>query len=351
MKVPFFGNDRQYEILKKQWLERANSVWSKGQYLAGREVEKLENRLAVLCERNYAVAPGSCVDGLSICLQYIKVKDAIVTNYTFVASGAAILNGGGRPQFVPVSSPNFSPSIDACAKALTSNTNCVVGVSLYGSMGNIDEIEDFCLKNNLILIEDAAQSFGASINGRKAGNFGFASCISFDPTKIIAGTSPAGCLLTDDEDLANFARSFRHHGKAGDDFIVPGRKSLVSTLEASLIDLKLDYLDDYIERRKVIARMYEEGLGNLSEVLLPNVREREVHTFHKYVIQLKRRDDLKSFLEKRGITTRIHYQKPISHYGLFNSYASGDDFETNALCAQVLSLPLFPELSMKRFIL
>lgn len=345
MKVPFFGNDRQFKSLKEEWMRRADSIWSSGQYLGGKEIESLEGRLASICERKYAVSLSSCADALSISLNYLKVRDALVTNFSFVASASAISNGGGSPVFVPVAAPCFHPTIAAYKEALTSNTNCAVGVSLFGSLANLGDLEVFCNNNKLFLIEDAAQSFGASLNGRRAGSFGFASCLSFDPTKIISGASPAGCLLTDDLGLARYAGAVRNHGKVEGDFLISGRKSLVSSLEASILDLKLDHMSTYVKRRIEIADFYERGLRDVKEILLPKTREGETCTFHKYVIQLEKRNELKQFLSKRGIVSRVHYDKPISHYGVFQSEKVQEDKLSREVCDRVLSLPIFPELS------
>ncbi|MCR9203196.1 MAG: DegT/DnrJ/EryC1/StrS family aminotransferase, partial [Halobacteriovoraceae bacterium] len=252
MNVSFFGNDRQFNNLKEEWMERASSVWSTGQFLFGPSVEKLEQDLARKTNRKYCVALASCTDALSIALHYLSLpvsSQVMVTNYSFLASATPILKNNLTPHFIDIDGEAFHPLTKEYRAAEADEAKAMIAVSLFGTPSDMGEIERFAEEKKIPLIEDAAQSFGSFNKGRPAGSFGFASCISFDPTKVLAASSSGGALLTDDERLFKFARQIRLHGKnQKGEFTEIGGKSLISSVEAELLNMKLEHLDGWLAR-------------------------------------------------------------------------------------------------------
>jgi dTDP-4-amino-4,6-dideoxygalactose transaminase len=354
LKVPFFGNHIQYQNLQKQWIRRVDKVWSSGQYFNGKETIDLEERLANLGQRKYAVALGSCSDALKISAQFYSLHRWSVSAFTFISSASSIIRAGSHVHLTSLSSDSYCPKSLQYKNSITKNTEIegIVHVDLYGSCQHTRDVENYCNENELVLIEDAAQSFGSSFESRSSGSFGMASCLSFDPTKIISGTSAAGALLTDDWDLFLYAKSIRLHGKSENgDFTHIGIKSLMSCAEASIIDLKLNYLEEWVQRRNEIANLYSSSLQS-ENIIVPKVISGHNHSFHKYVIRVPAniRDTLKKSLLKDGIETRVHYRQDLSKEPALtiNNTTQDEPLNLHQNCETVLSLPIYPELTTEQ---
>lgn len=351
MKVPFFNNHLQYKGLKEQWKSRVEKVWESGQYFNGCEVQELEKRLASICQRKYAVALASCSDALTISAQFYSIPRWAVSSFTFIASASSMVRAHSKVHFTSLNKSSFSPQAFEYSESIKSQTDIggIVHVDLYGSCQSSGEVERFCQKNNLVMIEDAAQSFGGYCENRPAGSFGDASCLSFDPTKIIAGTSAAGALLTDNYELSEYAKSLRVHGRSNDTtFSRIGMKSLMSSSEAAIINLKLDHLEKWVKNRNAVADLYRKILQH-ERISLPRKKSNHKHSFHKYVIKVPSsiRKSLRQHLINNGIETRVHYPQCLS-----NEKAFQDNFTTKDrplrlynCCEEVLSLPIYPEMS------
>lgn len=343
--IRFFGNDRQFESLRQPWTKGVERVWKSGQYLNGPETRELEEKLKDLTQRKHAILVSSCTDALMIATSYFNVQQVLVTNFSFLASATPILHVNGRPFFCDINSRSYAPSVEDYE--VTYKSECIdsiVHVELFGACKNIFEVEEYCKKQRVLLIEDAAQSFGATYKGRSAGSFGSASCLSFDPTKLISGTSPAGCLVTDDDALEEYARAIRLHGRDRQgEFSLLGRKSLVSESEAVILNLKLDNLKGYIRRRREIADFYCQELGGLPLTLPLSESD---HVYHKFVVQSEEehRDRLASHMIERGIEVRIHYPKLLNEEKILQSF-NADTPKAKKVSKRCLSLPIYPELT------
>lgn len=351
MRVPFFSNHLQYEILKKEWDSCVQKVWKSGQYFNGKEVQQLEERLASIGNRKYAVALASCSDALTISAKFFSLPRWAVSPFTFIASASSALRAGSRIHLTSLNPNSYCPRALEYSNSIKTQPDIrgIIHVDLYGSCHSSKEIENFCLKNNLVLIEDAAQSFGGHWNSRPSGSFGNASCLSFDPTKIISGTSAAGALLTDNFELYEFARSIRLHGKNNDgNFSQVGMKSLMSCAEAAIINLKLNYLEHWVERRNEVASLYNSLLQH-ELIKTPNITNEYQHTFHKYVIKvpLASRPSLREHLSQEGIETRVHYARDLSQEQalLARELTKDNPLQLHKNCEEVLSLPIYPEMS------
>ena len=347
--IPFFGCEREYVANKWEYLKVIDKVLSTGQLLQGEVVEKFENRLARFSSKAYAVAVNSCTDALFFALKAAGVgpgDEVLVPAFSFVASISCIARIGATPVFVDIDPDYNMPSRDISDK-VTEKTKAVLFVSLYGDMRGIHEIRKFADIFNLTMIEDAAQSFGSLIGVRPGGSFGDISCFSFDPTKPISALGSGGAVVTDREDIAKKVRMYRYHGKDDTSFAIPGYNSQMPTISAAILDKKLDKAGFWKSCRTDIAEKYVADLDSTKDVTIRVPYPKDYQSnYHKFVIEVPNRYELRKFLHRHEIDTRIHY--PYTLPELF-----GDDQEyPNAQRAKehCVSLPIHPFLTNKEVI-
>jgi dTDP-4-amino-4,6-dideoxygalactose transaminase len=330
-------------------MERIERSLETGRMLQGEAVRDLERSVAAQVGRRYAVAVNSCTDGLFFALRASGLKpgdEVLVPDLSFVATASAVVRASAAPMFVDVDD-SYNLNLDAARERVTPRTRGIVFVHLYGQMGDPRRIETFARDHGLILIEDAAQAFGASFTGRIAGSLGSASCFSFDPTKPISAVGSGGMVLTDDDEIAARVRRLRYHGRAPDgDFVELGFNSQMSSLVAAVLGYKLEHNDAWLERRREIAASYIRRLSRLP-LVLPVERVGAVHAYHKFVVRCRDRDDLKALLERAGIETMVHYPKPLHGLSFLKRGEGrpGSDTKAEHFTRHVLSLPIHPFLS------
>lgn len=356
LKVPFFGLDRQYATHRSEFLDIADKIWSSGKVLQGEQVARFEKAIADLCHRNHAVALGSCTDALYFALQANKVgpgDEVLITPFSFSASLSPIVHVGAQPVFVDIDWNYFMMDCQNLGKLLTKNTKAILAVHLFGQTLDMDFLEDFCRDNNLVLIEDAAQALGSCWNNRPAGSMGDCSCISFDPTKVVGSFGSAGVLLTDNRKMADQVRAMRYHGR------LPKRKevarlgynSQLPSADAAMLTLKLSFLKKWIDKRNVLASGYIEALKDIKNVTIPQKRKGSTHSWHKFVIRTKHREQLADYLKDQGISTMIHYKTCLCDEPFFSSLGwpkpACDVPIAREIAQTVLTLPLFPEMTFE----
>lgn len=346
-----------YRNHKKEILDTINTVFSHGKVLMGPEIKEFEKRIATYCKREYAVAVGSCTDALYFSLKSCGINhgdEVLVTSFSFIASATPILRIGATPVFVDIEPDYYMMNLVDLENKITKRTKAIIAVQLFGQTLPINKVEEIAMKNDLILIEDAAQSLGATYKDRSAGSMGLASCFSFDPTKIIGAFGNGGVILTDDEILCERAKKLNYHGKnlKSGEFESLGFNSRLATSQAALLNLQFEWLGEWIRRRNEIAALYKQELRRISEIELPNIREGCNHIFHKFVIRTKERDKLKKFLSEKGINTKIHYNKAIYEYEVFKNQKciSNNLHIVNQIKQKVLSLPIYPEITNNEII-
>lgn len=345
--IEFFGSSGDYAELSDAMDARVRSVLASGQVLQGAAVASFEERVAEVSGRRYAVAVGSGTDALFFALVAAGIgpgDEVLVPSVTFVASASAILRTGAKPVFVDMARLS-EIDLDAADDRVSSRTRALVHVHLFGGMNDPGPIERFTERHGLVLIEDFAQSFGASHCGRRAGSLGFAGATSFDPTKVIGAPGSGGALVTDDEAVAEKARRLRLHSKSGPEFAELGYNSQLATIGAAILDLKVDCHPQWTERRRQVAVKYMEGLSGLPVEFWPH-DERTHHVWHKFVIMTDQRDALAASLRDRGIPTRVHYERPLHREPLFAAKQTDEEFP-NAMsyCRRTISLPIHSHLT------
>jgi dTDP-4-amino-4,6-dideoxygalactose transaminase len=355
MKVPLLDLIAQYHATRDAVLPAMMSVIERQQFIMGPEVGQLEGALGALCRTRHAVACASGTDALLLPLKALGLApgdEVITTAFTFFATAGTIHNAGGTPVFVDIEPGTFNISAEAVEAAITPRTRAIVVVHLFGQLAAMERILPIAAKHGLPVIEDACQAIGARrrMGGewRLAGETGWVGTLSFFPSKNLGGYGDGGMMVTQDDATADRLRRLRLHGGTKQYFHDEvGTNSRLDALQAAVLLAKLPYLAGWSEARRKHAGVYSEGLAGVAGVRVPVVDPANEHIFHQYTIRADRRDDLQAFLKARDIGTAVYYplalhlQPCFAHLG----YRRGSLPATERAMAEVLSLPIYPELS------
>jgi len=351
-KVPFVNYPLQYHNLEKEIDAAIKDVLNRGDLLLRSDVEEFEKNLASFVGVKYAIGVNSGTDALIFALKAAGIglgDEVISVSHTFVASIASIIHIGAKPILVDVKE-DFLIDVDEVEKVITPKTKAILPVHLNGRVCEMEKLMAIAKKHNLIVIEDAAQALGAKFNGKGAGSFGLAGTFSFYPAKILGAFGDAGAVATDDEKVAEKIRLLRNHGQKPPEVVCYGFTSRLDNLQAAILNVKFKYLLEWIERKREIAKIYNQGLANISQVKLPPAPDadpRYFDVYQNYVLKAQKRDELYAFLKEKGVETLIkdpiavHHQPNLglSHFKL--PY-------TEELAKEVISLPIYPELTQEQ---
>lgn len=334
---------------KKELLTATERVIDSGWFIMGNELKKFESNFASYCGVKYAIGVANGLDALTLVLKAWKIMgvvkeqdEVIVPANTYIASVLAISECGLKPVLVEPDEETFNIDLAGIKRALSSKTKVILPVHLYGKISPMREIMDFANENNLLVLEDSAQSHGASIDGRKSGSWGNASGFSFYPGKNLGALGDAGAITTNDCELATLLFALRNYGsseKYKNDYI--GVNSRLDELQAAFLDIKLKYIDEEVSIRREIANLYIDNIYN-PLIKLPKVKCQESHVWHLFVIRVKARKKLQKYLEENGVQTIIHYPTPPHKQA---AYAELNHLVlplTEVIHEQVLSLPIGP---------
>lgn len=345
MKIPFNTLAPLYQKHKEEYDEAALRVLSSGWYVLGREVEVFEKQFAAYIGCSCCVGLNSGLDALIIALRALGIgpgDEVAVQANTYIATVLAITENGATPVFVePDEYYGLDP--ERLEEAITPRTKVILPVHLYGQPCNMDDITTIANKYGIPIVEDCAQSHGASWKERITGTFGRIGCFSFFPTKNLGAFGDAGAIVTDDPALAEKVKMLRNYGSRKKYYNeVCGVNSRLDEMQAALLQVRLKHLDEILEERSCVAEYYLEHLKNPS-VTLPAIRTWARHVWHLFVVEARNRDKLQLHLKERGIQAQIHYPVP-PH--LSEAYANLDFVEgsyprTEQLASTVLSLPLY----------
>jgi len=366
MKVPLLDLTRRYNKIKKEVDNAISKVLKSQHFILGEEVKKLEIEIAEFCRTKHAVAVASGTDALLLSLKNIGVGEGdfvITTPLTFFATAGAIHNIGAIPVFVDIKPDTFN--IDPAKikdllegksfhvkglKIDLSSIKAIIPVHLYGQMADMDPITE-CAKNyKLAVIEDACQAIGAEYKGKKAGSIGDLGCFSFFPTKNLGAYGDAGIITTNDEEYANNLNRLRVHGaESGYCHSSIGYNSRLDTIQAAVLLAELLYLNDWNNKRQKNAEIYSNLLKDVEEVSCPFVAQERKHIFHQYTIRVKnnKRDEIMRFLDEKNIGSKVYYPLSLHLQKCFKylTYKQGDFPVSEQAAEEVLSLPIFPELT------
>ncbi len=355
MNVPLLDLVAQYRTIEGEVLQAVMAVIERQSFIMGAEVGQLEAAVAALSQTRHAVACASGTDALLLPLKALDLRpgdEVITTPFTFFATAGAIHNAGGTPVFVDIDPSSYNLDPAAVEAAVTPRTRGIVAVHLFGQMAAMEALLPMAERHGLALIEDAAQSIGArrQVDGRwrVAGELGTVGTLSFFPSKNLGAFGDGGMMVTQDDALAERLRRLRLHGGAKQYFHDEvGFNSRLDTLHAAVLLAKLPHLADWSAARARHAARYTEAFTGHPAVCPPRTDPANEHIFNQYTIRVARRDELQAHLKARQIGNSIYYplalhlQPCFAHLG----YAEGDFPVSEAASAQVISLPVFPELT------
>jgi dTDP-4-amino-4,6-dideoxygalactose transaminase len=325
-------------------------VMRSNRYILGPEVEALEGEFAAYIGTRFSIGVANGTDALELAMRALDIgpgDEVITVSHTAVATVAAIEATGASAVLVDVESDIFTLDASQLQEVLTPRTKAVIAVHLYGQAADLDAIGQFCANNKLTMIEDGSQAHGATWNGKRIGSIGHVGCFSCYPTKNLGALGDGGLVTTNDADLAHKIRMLREYGwekRYISD--LPGRNSRLDELQAAVLRVKLRHLDDSNAKRNDIAARYSAEI-ELPGVKLPVVRAQSSSVFHLYVLQAEKRAQLMAHLGQHGVQTGIHYPMPIHQqpaYGSRVRHANSMQV-TEKLAGEILSLPMYPELS------
>lgn len=354
MNVPLLDLKAQYAEIQDAVLPAVLSVIERQQFIMGPEVEQLETAVARLSAVRHAIGCASGTDAILLPLKALDLKpgdEVIVPAFTFFATAGTVHNAGGTPVFVDIEADTFNVSPAAIEAAITPRTRAILPVHLYGQMARMEEILALAGPRGIPVIEDAAQAIGARrrMDGawRLAGETGWAGTLSFFPSKNLGAWGDAGMMLTQDDGLADRLRKMRLHGGARQyfhDFV--GTNSRIDTLQAAVLLAKLPSLAGWSLARRERAEAYSARFAGHDAVTPPAIDPANEHIFHQYTIRAPRRDALLEHLKARGIGCAVYYPLALHLQPCFADlgYRRGSLPVTEAASAEVISLPVYPEL-------
>ncbi|MBK8780788.1 MAG: DegT/DnrJ/EryC1/StrS family aminotransferase [Anaerolineales bacterium] len=348
--IPVIDLKKQYESIRPELDDAIARVLAKGSFILGAEVTAFEKEFAEYCGVSHAVGVASGTEALQLALLACGVgenDEVLTTAHTAVATVSAIEATGARPVLVDIDPARYALDPNLLEKSITPRTRAIIPVHLYGCPVDMNPVIQFARKKNLFVVEDCSQAHGALYEGRKVGSLGDIAAFSFYPTKNLGAFGDGGAVVTDNAELAERVRLLRQYGwKEHYISSVKGINSRLDELQAAILRVKLRHLDDWNLRRRELANLYFELLAD-TELVLPTLSENSLHVFHQFVVRHPQRDALKEYLKERGIHSLIHYPMPIHLQPAYAElgYSAGSLPNTELASREVLSLPLYPELT------
>jgi dTDP-4-amino-4,6-dideoxygalactose transaminase len=357
----------QYQSIAPEIRAAIDEVLASQQFVLGPQCEAFEQEVAQVCGARYGVGVASGTEALELALHACGVSagdEVIVPAFTFIATGSAVTALGARPVFADIEPGTFNLDPSQLEMHITRRTRAIVAVHLFGLAADMDPILALAAKHGIPVIEDNAQSIGASYQGRKTGSMGRAGCLSFYPSKNLGAYGDAGMIVTDDEKLAARLRTLRNHGQTGPYLSTErGWNSRLDELQAAILRVKLRHLADWTAARQAHARRYNSLLADLAGITLPRVPAGREHVYYLYTICVSgrlassaakndpgattRSDIVQKRLADRGVASTVYYPVPLHLQPLYASLGGkpGDLRVSERAAREVLSIPLYPELT------
>jgi dTDP-4-amino-4,6-dideoxygalactose transaminase len=352
--LPFLDLKAQFATIRSEILDAVTHTLDSQHFILGPEVEALEKAISVLTGCSHAIGCASGSDALILALLALEIDRAdevITTPFTFVASAGSIARVGAKPVFVDIDPVTFNINPQAIEKAITPRTKAIMPVHLFGLSADMNAIHEIAAAHRLSVIEDAAQAIGARYEGRAVGSLGQLGCFSFFPSKNLGGAGDGGMITTNDAKLADRLRVLRVHGaRTKYEYEMLGMNSRLDALQAAILRVKLRHLDRWAVARRNNAQRYRELFREFrleSMITSPVASARLSHVYNQFTIRVKDRDALREHLQDRGIPTEIYYPKPLHLQKAFAylGHKKGDFPASESACLEVMSLPIYPELT------
>jgi dTDP-4-amino-4,6-dideoxygalactose transaminase len=345
-RVPFLDLRIDDSTSREGLLAAIDAVFRHGRFIIGPEVEELEKQVATRCGRKYAVGVNSGTDALFLGLKSLGIgpgDEVVTTSLSWIATANAIALTGATPVFADICDDlNIDPA--SVQRSITPRTKAIVSVHYTGKVCQMSVLIQIAEEHGLLVIEDAAQAFGARHHGREAGSFGVVACFSMNPMKVFAACGEAGMVVTNQEDIYNRLIALRYNGMIDrEKCIEVSLNGRLDTLQAAILLKRLPYVDQIIQKRREIASWYDEQLAEL--VQIPKEAEGEWDVYYTYTIQADRRDELKAFLEAKGIETRIQHPYLMPEQPAYRDAARGHFPNAQRLVKRILCIPAHEKLT------
>jgi dTDP-4-amino-4,6-dideoxygalactose transaminase len=365
MGVPLLDLKAHHEPLHKEIMAALEQTFQSQAFILGPELGKLEERVAAYCQASYGIGVTSGTDALLIALMALGVghgDEVITTPYSFFATAGAIVRVGAKPVFIDIDPMTYNINPAKVGSAVTAKTKAIIPVHLYGQCADMDPIMDVAKQHNLSVIEDAAQAIGSEYgDGRRACSIGTIGCLSFFPSKNLGCLGDGGMAVTNDPDLAERIRVLRVHGSKPKYYhkLIGGNFRL-DTIQAAVLNVKLNYLDGWTKRRQENATRYEtlfkqSGLVQNGNVKLPEPVYRSsgakhYHIYNQFVLRVEQRDALMAHLKQKGVGAEIYYPVPfhLQECFLYLGYLEGRFPESERAAKETVAIPIYPELTAEQ---
>lgn len=380
MEVKILDLARQYEKIQEKVEQAVCEQMKSGMYIGGKAVADFEKKFADYIGVKHAISVNSGTDALVISLKALGIKEGdevITTPFTFFATAETIAMVGAVPVFVDVEEDTYNIDPDKIEEKITDKTKAIMPVHIFGQPVNMEKLKQIADKHNLVVIEDACQAVGSKIGEQKIGSWGDAGCFSFFPTKNLGAFGDGGMITTNDDTYAIICRAFKEHGMAQNGakarYILQGVEddlantvspdglynpykyynyliaynSRLDAIQARVLDIKLDYLDEFNARRSEIADFYNTELKDCCEVITPIVKDGVTAVWHQYAFRCEQKDEMGNFLASKGVGSAAFYPVPLHLQKAFEylGYKEGDLPVAEKLTKQTVCLPIFPELT------
>ena len=351
MHIPFVDLRMQYERIKNDIDLAINNVIEETAFIGGKYVNQFEADFAAIYGVNHVISCGNGTDSLYIIMKMLDIgpgDEVITVANSWISSSETITQTGATPVFVDIDPVYYSMDALQLVSAITPRTKVVIAVHLQGQMCDMENIVAICREHGIRLIEDCAQSHFSEYKGKRAGLSGIAGSFSFYPGKNLGAYGDAGCIITNNSELAQKCKMYARHGALKKhQHQMEGVNSRMDGLQAAILSAKLPYILRWTEKRIQNAGLYHQYLQEIPQVILPAARPDTKHTWHLYVIRVGNRTALMEFLKEKGIETAIHYPTALPNlpaYGYLN-YTTTDFPVASKLQDEILSLPMYPELT------
>ncbi|MCK5119004.1 MAG: DegT/DnrJ/EryC1/StrS family aminotransferase [Candidatus Latescibacteria bacterium] len=353
MNVPLLDLKAQYAAIREEIRTAIDEVMDSQHFILGPKVAALEQQIAVYSGAKYAIGVASGSDALLLALMALDIgpgDEVITTPYTFFATASAVSRLGATPVFVDIHPRTYNIDPDGIEEKITEHTRAILPVHLFGQMADMDPIMEVANRHGLKVVEDAAQSIGATYRGKKAGAIAELGCFSFFPSKNLGGYGDGGMVVTNEEDAAERIRVLRVHGSKPKYYHqLVGINSRLDALQAAVLSTKLNYLEGWSAARRRHAAFYDAAFSDVN-VETPHIEPFNVSIYNQYILRVEGRDELMAHLKKQGIGCEIYYPVPLHLQACYQhlGYREGDFPESERAARETLALPVYPELTERQ---
>lgn len=347
--MQFIDLQHQYKIIEHDIAGRLKNIMENARFIMGAEVQEIEQKLAAYTQTKYGIACASGTDGLQIALMALNLEpgdEVITTPFTFFSTGEVLALLNLKPVFVDIDKDSYNINTSLIEAKITKKTKAIMPVSLYGQCADMDVINAIALKHGIIVIEDAAQSFGAEYKGKKSCGVSAIGVTSFFPSKPLGCYGDGGMIFTDDDKLASDMKIIRNHGQEKRYYHTKiGINSRLDTMQAAVLLAKMELFDDEVKARAQIGARYTSMLQEI--VKTPTVQENQTHVYAQYTIEIESgRDEFYKKMQDKGVPTAVHYPVPLHFQPVFKDlgFKAGDFPVAETASKKVVSLPMHPYL-------